>query len=148
MKHSPSPDVLTLPNYAPAEAVRYFHVPFSTLEHWTKGNKPLVKLASKEPPMLSFKNMVELYVLEGLRHIHNLKIRAIRAAIEDLLEHEDSRHPLADYDLKTLDGKYLIFLKDGKILNSTLRGQYEIPEWTAKYLKRVDRNPQGLAQKI
>ncbi|HEY5260150.1 MAG TPA: DUF433 domain-containing protein, partial [Rhabdochlamydiaceae bacterium] len=27
-------------------------------------------------------------------------------------------------------------------------GQYEIPEWTASYLKRVDRDPHGLAQKI
>jgi len=98
--------------------------------------------------MLSFKNLVEFYVLEGLRHIHNLKTRAIRAAVEDLLEHEQSRHPLADYELKTMEDKYLIFLKDGAIVNSTLRGQYEIPEWTAAYLKRVDRNPSGLAERI
>jgi uncharacterized protein (DUF433 family) len=98
--------------------------------------------------MLSFKNLVEFYVLEGLRHIHNLRTRAIRAAVEDLLEHEESRHPLADYDLRTMDGRYLIFLKNGAIVNSSLRGQYEIPEWTASYLQRVDRHPRGFAQKI
>lgn len=139
-------DPLEMPNYTLAEAVRYFHVPFSTVEYWTAKPHALVTLSSDH--MLSFKNLVEFYVLEGLRHIHNLKIRAIRAAVEDLLEHEESRHPLADYDPRTMEGKYLIFLKNGAILNSSLRGQYEIPEWTAAYLKRVDRDPSGLAQKI
>src|SRR6267154_6735487 len=148
MKRKPRPmlDTLEMPNYTLAEAVRYFHVPFSTVEYWTAEPNALVRLGPNH--MLSFKNLVEFYVLEGLRHIHNLKTRAIRAAVEDLLEHESSRHPLADYELKTMDGRYLIFLKNGAIVNSTLRGQYEIPEWTAAYLKRVDRDPSGLAQKI
>ena len=139
-------DALEMPNYTLAEAVRYFHVPFSTVQYWTAEPHALVQPTANH--MLSFKNLVEFYVLEGLRHIHNLKTRAIRAAVEDLLEHESSRHPLADYELKTMDGRYLIFLKNGTIVNSTLRGQYEIPEWTAAYLKRVDRDPSGLAQKI
>jgi uncharacterized protein (DUF433 family) len=139
-------DRLEMPNYTLAEAVRYFHVPFSTVEYWTAQPNALVSLSSDH--MLSFKNLVEFYVLEGLRHIHNLKTRAIRAAVEDLLQHEDSLHPLADYDLRTMEGKYLIFLKNGAIVNSSLRGQYEIPEWTTTYLKRVDRDPSGLAQKI
>jgi uncharacterized protein (DUF433 family) len=146
MKSRSDLDVLEMPNYSLAEAVRYFHVPFSTVEYWTRRPNALVQLAPGR--MLSFKNLVEFYVLEGLRHIHNLKTRAIRAAVEDLLEHEQSRHPLADYELKTMEDKYLIFLKDGAIVNSTLRGQYEIPEWTAAYLKRVDRNPSGLAERI
>ena len=98
--------------------------------------------------MLSFNNLVEFYVLEGLRHIHGLKLGAIRAAIEDLLEHEESTHPLAEYELKTLEGRYLIFIKNGAIVNSTLRGQYEIPEWTESYLKRVERDPYGVAAKL
>jgi len=139
-------DPLEVPNYTLAEAVRYFHVPFSTVEYWTAEPRPLVKLPSAR--MLSFKNLVEFYVLEGLRHIHNLKTRAIRSAVEDLLEHEDSHHPLADFDLRTKDDRYLIFVKNGAVLNSSLRGQYEIPEWTTAYLRRVDRDPSGLAQKI
>jgi uncharacterized protein (DUF433 family) len=145
-KVQPDIDTLEMPNYTLAEAVRYFHVPFSTVEYWTAEPNALVRLNSKH--MLSFKNLVEFYVLEGLRHIHNLKTRAIRAAVEDLLQHENSRHPLADYELKTMNDKYLVFLKNGAIVNSTLRGQYEIPEWTAAYLRRVDRDPSGLAQKI
>lgn len=141
-------DVSEMPNYSPIEAVRYFHVPFSTLSYWTRGRRPIVVLASEGPRMLSFKNLVEFYVLEGLRHIHGLKLQAIRAAVEDLREHEPSSHPLADYELRTLEGRFLVFLRDGAILNSTLRGQYEIPQWTTPYLRRVERDPHGLAQKI
>ncbi|MFB3815370.1 MAG: DUF433 domain-containing protein [Terriglobales bacterium] len=141
-------EVLEMPNYSLIEAARYFHVPLSTVEYWTKKPDPVVRLASEHPKMLSFKNLVEFYVLEGLRHIHGLRLHAIREAIEDLLQHEESRHPLAEYDLRTLDGQYLIFVKNGAIVNSTLRGQYEIPEWTTPYLKRVERDPYGVAQKI
>jgi uncharacterized protein (DUF433 family) len=148
IKRDSIPDVLEIPNYSLAEAVRYFHIPLSTVRYWTEEPNALVALASERPRMLSFKNLVEFYVLEGLRRIHNLKTHAIRAAVEDLLEHEYSRHPLADYELKTMDGKYLVFSRNGTIVNSSLRGQYEIPEWTAAYLKRVDRDPHGLAQKI
>jgi uncharacterized protein (DUF433 family) len=144
-------DPLEMPNYSPAEAARYFHIPPATVSYWTSGPKPMVTLASEGPKMLSFKNLVEFYVLEGLRHIHGLKLRAIRTAVaelRDLMKHEASRHPLADHELRTLEGRYLVFVRNGTILNLTLHGQYEIPEWTTPYLKRVERDPQGLAKKI
>jgi uncharacterized protein (DUF433 family) len=141
-------DVAELPNYSLIEAARYFHVPFSTVEYWTNEPNPIVKLASNRPRMLSFKNLVEFYVLEGLRHIHGLKLPAIRDAVEDLLEHENSEHPLADFELQTLDRKYLVFRRQGAVLNASLHGQYEIPDWATPYLKRVDRDVHGRAQKI
>lgn len=141
-------DVLEIPNYSLIEAARYFHIPLSTVEYWTVGDDPIVRLASTMPKMLSFKNLVEFYVLEGLRHIHGLKLRAIRDGIEDLLRHEQSKHPLAEFELDTLEHKYLVFRRCGKIINASRHGQYEIPEWTGPYLKRVERDPYGLAQKI
>lgn len=141
-------DSMEMPNYSLIEAVRYFHIPLSTVEYWTSGTNPIVTLASTRPKMLSFSNLVEFYVLEGLRHIHGLKLRAIRNAVEDLLRHEQSRHPLAEFELDTLERKYLVFKRKGSIVNASLGGQYEIPEWTKPYLKRVDRDPYGVAQKI
>jgi len=91
-------NVLDMPNYSPMEAVRYFHIPSSTLAYWTEEPNQLVVLASQEPPLLSFKNLVELYVLEGLRKIHGVHTSRIRSAVNFLLEKERSRHPLADYD--------------------------------------------------
>ncbi len=140
-------DILELPNYSPAEAARYFHIAPSTLEYWTEVNRPLVVLPSIRPKLLSFKNLVEFYVLEGLRR-EGLKTRDIRIAIEYLLEHEESRHPLADFDLRTLSRRHLVFCRGKHTLNATLGGQYEIAEWVMPYLKRVDREPNGQAKRI
>jgi uncharacterized protein (DUF433 family) len=143
-----SDDILELPNYSPIEASRYFHIHPSTLSYWTNGPEPLVKLASTRPRLLSFKNLVELYVLEGLKGIHGLHLQAIRTAVEDLLEHEFSAHPLADFELNTLNKRHIVFQREGRIVNSSLSGQYEFPEWTTPYLRRVDRDVYGSAHKI
>src|SRR5580700_11224628 len=108
-------NVLEMANYSPIEAVRYFHIPSSTLAYWTEEPNQLVVLPSQEPPLLSFKNLVELYVLEGLRKIHGVHTSRIRSAVNFLLETERSRHPLADYDIRT-EGKNVVFYKRGKPL--------------------------------
>ena len=139
--------VLEMANYSPIEAVRYFHIPSSTLSYWTDEPNRLVVLPSEEPPLLSFKNLVELYVLEGLRKIHGVHTSRIRSAINFLLETEKSRHPLADYDIRT-EGKNVLFYKRGKPLNASLWGQYEIEEIVGGYLRRIDRDPYGVALRI
>jgi uncharacterized protein (DUF433 family) len=140
-------NILEMANYSPMEAVRYFHVPPSTLAYWTEEPNPLVILPSQEPPLLSFKNLVELYVLEGLRKIHGVHVSRIRTAINFLLEHERSRHPLADYDIRT-EGKNLVFYKKGKPLNASLWGQYEMEEIVGGYFRRIDRDPHGVALRL
>jgi len=96
---------------------------------------------------LSFKNLVELYVLEGLRKIHGVHTSRIRSAVNFLLETEASRHPLADYDLRT-EGRNVVFYKKGKPLNASLWGQYEMEEIIGDYLHRVERDPHGVALRI
>lgn len=140
-------NTLETPNYSPMEAVRYFHIPPSTLSYWTEDPTRLVTLASMEPPLLSFKNLVELYVLEGLRKIHGVHTSRIRTAVNFLLTTEKSRHPLADYDIRT-EGRDVVFYKQGRPLNASLWGQYEIDEVVGKYLRRVERDPYGMALRI
>lgn len=140
-------NVLDMPNYSPMEAVRYFHVPPSTLAYWTEDPNQLVVLASQEPPLLSFKNLVELYVLEGLRKVHGVHTSRIRSALTFLLRTERSRHPLADYDIRT-EGKNVVFYRRGKPLNASLWGQYEMEEIIGAYLRRVERDPHGVALRI
>ena len=89
-------NVQELPNYSPIEAVRYFHVPTSTLAYWTEPPNALVTLPCHRPRLLSFQNLVELYVLEGLRKIYGVPTSRIRSAVDYLLETERSRHPLAE----------------------------------------------------
>lgn len=138
-------NVLDTPNYSPAEASRYFHISSSTLSYWTEEPNPLIPLSPEG--MLSFKNMVELYVLEGLRSIYNVRTRQIRRAVEYLLSSEKSRHPLADYDIET-DGKYVQFYEGTRLLNASLMGQYEFNDVVKCYLHRVERDPHGVAQRI
>jgi uncharacterized protein (DUF433 family) len=140
-------NVLEMPNYSPIEAVRYFHVPSSTFTYWTEEPNQLVVLASQKPPLLSFKNLVELYVLEGLRKIHGVHTSRIRSAVNFLLSTEKSRHPLADYDIRT-EGKNVVFYRKGKPLNASLWGQYEMEEIIGGYLRRVERDPHGMALRI
>ncbi len=140
-------NVLDVPNYSPIEAVRYFHIPMSTLSYWTEEPNEIVILASHSPRLLSFKNLVELYVLEGLRKIHGVHTSRIRSAVDFLLKTEKSRHPLADYDIRT-EGKNVVFYKKGKPLNASLWGQYEMEEIVGCYLQRVERDPHGVALRI
>jgi uncharacterized protein (DUF433 family) len=140
-------DILGTPNYSPIEAARYFHVPESTLGYWTQEPNALVTLASQTPRLLSFKNLVEFYVLEGLRKLYGVHTSRIRSAVEYLLKTEKSRHPLADYDLRT-EGKNVVFYKDGKPLNASVWGQYEMEEMIEGYLHRVERTPHGVAMRL
>jgi uncharacterized protein (DUF433 family) len=140
-------NILELPNYSPMEAVRYFHIPSSTLTYWTEEPNQLVVLASQTPRLLSFKNLVELYVLEGLRAIHGVHTSRIRSAVDFLLETEKSRHPLADYDIRT-EGKNVVFYRKGKPLNASLWGQFEMEEIIGGYLHRIERDPHGVALRI
>lgn len=140
-------EILETPNYSAAEAARYFHIAPSTLRYWTDGLCPLVKLASSNPRMLSFKNLAEFYVLEGLRR-QGVPIRSIRRAIRYLLEQEKSEHPLADFDVRILNKHDLVLCSGRTGVNATMGGQYEIMDWIAPYLRRIDRSPAGRAQKI
>ena len=145
--HRAKYNVLEIPNYSPIEAVRYFHIPVSTLVYWTEEPNSLVTLPSHRPRMLSFKNLVELYVLEGLRKIYGVHTSRIRSAVEFLLKTERSRHPLADYDIRT-EGKSVLFYKGGKPLNASAWGQYEMEDVIGRYLHRVERDPHGVAFRL
>ena len=97
--------------------------------------------------MLSFKQMVELYVLQGLRSVYGVHTSKIRPAVDYLLETEKSRHPLADYDIHT-DGKYVKFYEGKRLLNASEMGQYEFVSMMKSYLHRVERTPLGVATRI
>ena len=62
-------DPLEVPNYGFQEAVRYLHVPNSTLRYWMRPSINLLAPVDRERRLFSFKNLVECYVLNGLREI-------------------------------------------------------------------------------
>jgi len=132
-------DPLEVPNYGFQEAVRYLHVPSSTLEYWTG---PRINLLAPEDPsrrLFSFKNLVECYVLIGLREIHGVRVHNIRRALRYLQNKFPSKHPLADYELKT-DGRSVYFSRMGQHLDVTFQGQLGLGPVLDTYLRRVERD--------
>lgn len=136
---------LEIPNYGLFEAAKFFHIPTSTVSYWAHEER-LVKLAA--PRGLSFKNMVEFYVIKGLRELHNVSPPEIRRAMMYMRRERNSRHPFADYRIVT-DGKWVLFYDEGEQLeNASLAGQLEMEPVIKTYLHRVDRTPAGLATRI
>lgn len=132
-------DQMEVPNYGYEEAVRYLHIPRATLYYWLRPTVGLIRPADRAARRLSFKNLVECYVLNGLREIHGVRLPAIRRGVEYLLQTFDSRHPLADYELKT-DGRWIFFWHGDDYLNVSLSGQVGIRTILDSYLRRLERD--------
>jgi len=142
---------LEIPNYTVDETSRYLLVPDSTVRYWAIGEPgaaPLTTIYSRKPVLLSFKNLVELYVLESLRVIHDIGLSRIRRSVEELRIEKPSKYPLADYQLATRGRK--IYLEGGQdeLINLTASGQHAFKMILDPFLKRVDRNAEGIAERL
>jgi uncharacterized protein (DUF433 family) len=139
---------LEIPNYGMIEASRYLHIPHSTLQFWTAGNDPIVKLAaSGRRPMLSFKNLVECYVVQGMRTVHKIRVQKIRAAASWMRRNLASPNPLADYDITT-NGAALFLDMDGHLVEISREGQVAMKPFFEAHLERIERNETGVARRL
>ena len=147
----PKLDTLEIPNYTIEEAARYLHVPLSTMHYWVIGERgaaPLTTVFTRKPLLLCFKNLVECFVLESLRNIHDIGISRIRLSVEELRCEKPSKFPLADYKLST-KGRTVFLEDDGEeLINLTQGGQHAFKPILDPFLKRVERNPKGMAERL
>lgn len=149
------PSILAIPNYGPMEAALFLHLPYDTLHYWISPDSgPVIVPAKKRPPLLSFKNVIECYVLDVLRRIHKISMPKVRFSVETLRALQEAKYlmrtntPLADHDLR-IEGKRLyVYDLHGKIVELTTGGQLEWPELVQKYLHRVVRDKEGMAQRF
>lgn len=138
-----------LPNYTIEEAGRWLHVPLSTMHYWVIGEAnlaPLTTVYSRRPILLSFKNLVECFVLEGLRNTHGISLQAIRRSVEDLRLRNGSKYPLADCQLCTLGDTVYLANNDEPLIKLASHGQQGFKEILNPFLKRVERNTEGMAK--
>jgi uncharacterized protein (DUF433 family) len=86
------------PLYTYPEAARATGIPASTLRAWTVGQtyrrkndrgyfEPVIGRPSHDDARLSFTNLIEAHVLRALRTVHEVKLSAIREAV-DIAERE------------------------------------------------------------
>ena len=106
-------DPRSVPAYTYAEAAHYLRIPVSTLRAWARGQssprgeayafRPVLRLAADQT-QLSFFNLVEAFVIDGLRRKHNFSLQRLRPAIDYLekVSPSGTAHPLAQVSLVTI----------------------------------------------
>jgi uncharacterized protein (DUF433 family) len=133
-------------------------MPETTLRSWVCGRfyptadgrkrfQPVIRLPEPSPPVLSFVNLVEAYVLDAVRRKREIKLAKVRNAVSYLEENFQSRHPLADEKMLT-DGCNLFVEKYGHLINISADGQLAIKELLQIYLRRIEWDDAGLAKRL
>lgn len=151
-------DPRNLPAYTLGEASRYTTVPFHTLRSWvsgrtyvtgsgTKFSKPLVVRPDISNSLLSFTNLIEIHVLGAIRRKHEVPMPKVRKALDFIAQRFNSRNPLAEHVFET-DGIDLFIERYGKLINVSRGGQMAMREILQVYLKRIERDENGLARQL
>lgn len=148
-------EVSTLGAYTFADAARYVQAPVATARAWFLGTKtgwgefrPVLQLDDPTRRMLSFRNLVELHVLNSVRKRHRVTLYRVRIAIEILSESWKSEHPLAEQDILT-DGYELFARVSGLLTNvSDHDKQIHLDKVLRAALQRIERHPAGEARRL
>jgi len=117
------------------------------LREWVTGPARVIPLASGRPPLLSFWNLVEAYVLASLRRGHRVPLQRVRKALRFVERELDTARPLIEQEFLT-DGLDLFVEYYGKLINASRAGQTEIRSLLEASLERVERDPKGLAERL
>jgi uncharacterized protein (DUF433 family) len=158
MKPYSQQDLRELPAYTIAEAAGYLSLPVSTLRSWTLGQtyragdetkvfRPVIEIADRADRKLSFVNLVEAFVLAGIRRRHSIPLPKVRKAVGYLRKEFHTRRPLAEERFET-DGVNLFVKKFGALVGATQDGQIQLEEVIRDRLKQVLRDPMGVPEKI
>jgi uncharacterized protein (DUF433 family) len=143
-------DSLDVPSYGTEEVARYLHIPYQTIRYWTLGSiasDPVIPIARRNPPFLSFMELLECWILASLRHKEGIPMPNIRAALETLREKYKSKHPLVESEFET-DGVHL-FVRDAiGLVNLSMRDQRVLEGIMKAYLRRIDRDLEGVARRL
>lgn len=151
-------DLRELPVYSIAEAAGYLRLPPSTLRAWTLGQRyrlgeetrlfrAVIDIADRKNRKLSFVNLVEAFVLAGIRKGHRIPLPKVRKAVEYLRKTFDTRRPLAEEKFVT-DGVHLFVKKFGGLIGASQEGQVQIEEVIRDRLKHVYWDPTGVPEKL
>lgn len=140
-------DPRDVPTYGVVEAARYMRLPPTTLRQWVTGSSRVIRLAPGRPPLLSFWNLIEAYVLGGLRRRHRVPLQRVRKALRYVERELDTPRPLIEQQFMT-DGLDLFVEEYGRLINASRAGQTAMRSLLEATLERVERDPRGVAQRL
>lgn len=139
--------IAEIPVYGMMDAAHYLRVPYQTLRYWTRGRdsvKPIVNLASQDPPRLSFNNLLECHMISSLKAKYDLRLPKMRSDLRELARWRPSQHPLIDQKFET--DRINLFIADtaNSLLNLSDPTQRVFRQTVEAYLDRVEVDPRGL----
>lgn len=151
-------DLREVPAYSIAEGAGYLRLPVSTLRSWLLGQhyvvaeerkffRPVIEIADRKQRLMSFINLVEAFVLAGIRRQHEVPLPKVRKAVDYLRRTFRTPRPLAEEQFQT-DGVDLFVEKMGSLVGASQEGQTQMREIILDRLERVRRDPKGVPEKI
>lgn len=140
-------DICDKPAYPITEAARYVRLSPATLRSWFLGRPyqtakglsqfaPVLKPARRDPPTLSFSNLVEAHVLRSLRTEHGVPLDAVRAALLYAERELRIEQLLLREELRTAGGE-LFLDRYGELVNLSASGQLAMRRIFEAHLQRV-----------
>jgi uncharacterized protein (DUF433 family) len=147
-----------IPVYTISEAAHYLRLPVATIRSWAVGRqyptqsgsgdfRPLIDIADPDGRLLSFRNLGELHVLGSIRRAHQVKMPAVRQAIDYLRQQFRSDHPLLEKKMLT-DGKDLFIEQYENLVTITRHGQMAMKLIMAVYLRRIEWDNAGMPVRL
>ncbi len=129
-----------LPAYAIPRAARIVRLSPSTLRLWACGDgdrKALFAPASRNPPILSFSNLIEAFVLASMRQVHGVSMPRVRKALKYVGDKLGYARPLIHAGFRT-DGVSLFVQQADRLLNVSADGQTVLRDILDASLQRID----------
>lgn len=123
-------------------------VAVATLRSWVVGRRypkadgkvgrfhPLIHPPRRNPPVLTFWNLVEAHVLRSLRTEHGVSLKAVRQALAYAERALEVERLLLSHELQTVGGE-LFLEKYGELINLSASGQLAMKRLFAEHLRRV-----------
>jgi uncharacterized protein (DUF433 family) len=142
-------DAREQPAYGLAEAARYLKLPVATLRSWVAGRaypkakgavgqfRPLIHPPRRQPPVLTFWNLIEAHVLRSLRTDHGVSLKAMREAVAYAERKLAIQRLLLRKELRTEAGK-LFLDRYGELIELSASGQLAMRKVFEEHLKRVE----------
>lgn len=138
-------DPRAIPAYSIPEVSRYVKTPTGTLRSWIRGRQPVI--VGGADSLLSFWNLVEIFVLSCIRRQHQVPLSAVRRAVRYLRERFQTQRPLADHQMWT-DGANLFIDELGRLISASEEGQQYMREVLAIGLSRIDRDMDAMPVRL
>ncbi len=148
VREAAATELRDVPAYTLAEAARYLKLAPATLRSWVLGRRyptaggeghfrPLIRLASRQPPLLSFWNLIEAHVLRSLRTEHGVPVQALRQALAYAEKQLHLQRLLLRKELRTEAGEMFLD-RYGQLIELSASGQLAMRRVFAAHLKRVE----------